>query len=101
MTEGGTDAVELTIHGDHFFYDDLQAATAKLRAEAIVNADANLDGLVELSELDAVALTSLPANQYGTGGASDVNNLGDFVRFLSRTVGHYRGEGECFVKNPE
>ncbi len=101
VTEGGTDAVELTIHGDHFFYDDLQSADAVVRAEAIVNADANMDGVVELSELDAVQLTSLPADQYGTGGASDVNNLGDFVRFLSRTLGHYRGEGECFVKNPE
>jgi hypothetical protein len=100
VTEGGTDAVELTIHGDHFFYDDLQSADAKVRGDAIFNADANMDGAVDLAELDAVALTTLPAGQYGTGGASDVNDLGAFVRFLSRTLGHYRGEGECFVKDP-
>jgi hypothetical protein len=97
VTDGGDDAVELTIHGDHFFYDDLQSASAVVRGEAIFLADANMDGAVELSELDA---TPLPAIHYGTGGASDVNDLGAFVRFLSRTLGHYRGEGECFVKNP-
>lgn len=98
VTDGGDDAVELTVHGDHFFYDDLQSASAVVRGEAIFLADANMDGAIDLAELDA---TPLPAMHYGTGGASDVNNLGAFVRFLSRTLGHYRGEGECFVKNPE
>jgi len=98
VTDGGEDAVELTVHGDHFFYDDLQSASAVVRGEAIFMADANTDGVIDLAELDG---TPLPAMHYGTGGASDVNDLGAFVRFLSRTLGHYRGEGECFVKNPE
>jgi hypothetical protein len=97
VTDGGEDAVELTIHGDHFFYDDLQSAEAEVRAEAIFLADADMDGAVDLAELDA---TPLPAMRYGTGGASNVNDLGAFVRFLSRTLGHFRGEGECFVENP-
>lgn len=98
VTDGGDDAVELTVHGDHFFYDDLQSASAVVRGEAIFMADTNMDGAIDLAELDA---TPLPAMHYGTGGASDVNDLGAFVRFLSRTLGHFRGEGECFVKNPE
>ncbi|MGV3624073.1 MAG: hypothetical protein ACO1OB_24865 [Archangium sp.] len=92
---GGNVDVQLTIHGDHFFYDDLQSADAKLRAEEIIKADADMDGTVTMAELDAVQLTTLPIGQYGTGGASAVKTLGDFVRALSRPIGHFRGEGEC------
>lgn len=92
---GSSDPVQLTIHGDHLWYDDLQSPDAKLRGEAIVAADANLDGNVTQAELDAVSLTTLPVGQYGTGGASSVKTLGDFVGALVRTIGHFRGEGEC------
>lgn len=92
---GGKVEVELTIHGDHLWYDDLQSPDAKVRGTAITAADANNDGVISQAELTAVQLTSLPLGQYGTGGASSVKNLNDFVRALARTVGHYRGEGEC------
>ena len=101
MTEGGNDSIELTIHGDHFFYDDLQAADAVVRGEAVFAADADNDGEVTLAELAQVRLVDLPADQYGTGGVDGVDDLGAFIEFLSRTVGHYRGEGECFLKSPE
>lgn len=101
VTEGGNDVIELTIHGDHFFYDDLQAADAVVRGAAIASADADTDGEVTVAELEAVSLIDLPADQYGTGGVDGVNDLGAFVRFLSRTVGHFRGEGECFLRSPE
>lgn len=102
VTSGGTDQVELTIHGDHLFYDDLQAANARLRFTALAAADADADGEVTLEELALVKLVSIdPANgAYGTGAAGDVNDLGAFVKDLSRTVGHYRGEGECFAGDP-
>jgi hypothetical protein len=102
VTNGGTDTVQLTIHGDHLFYDDLQAATAVPRFDAIAKADANADGEITLDELTAIRLTTIDPNDggYGTGAAGNVNTLGDFVRALSRTVGHYRGEGECFAKAP-
>ena len=92
---GGTETVELTIHGDHFWYDDLQSPDAKVRGEAITNADANGDGEITQAELAAVQLTTLPINQYGTGSLGNVKTLGDFVTALARTVGHFRGEGEC------
>lgn len=103
VTNGGTDEVELTIHGDHLFYDDLQAESAKLRFEAIAAADADGDGAVTQAELAAVKLVSIdPANGgYGTGAAGDIDDLGAFVAALSRTLGHFRGEGECFVTNEE
>ena len=86
---------QLTIHGDHLFYDDLASEEAVLRLQAIVAADENDDGAVDLAELDAVDLTALPADQYGTGGAGDVVTLGDFVTALTRTLVHHTGEGEC------
>ena len=101
VTSGGDDVIELTIHGDHFFYDDLQSPDAVVRGDAVFNADADDDGEVTQAELAAIPLVDLPADQYGTGGVEGVNDLGAFVGFLSRTIGHYRGEGECFLKSPE
>ncbi|MBU8896637.1 hypothetical protein KRR26_13550 [Corallococcus sp. M34] len=99
VPSGGTETVQLTIHGDHLFFDDLQSADARMRFDAIAAADklgiVGPDGEVTLEELAAVDLTELPANQYGTGGAANVHNLRDFVSALARTLGHYRGEGEC------
>lgn len=95
---GQTEVVELTTHGDHFFYDRLQsspdpAIATHLRFDAIAAADADGDGDVTLEELRAVPL-SVPT--YNPSPFS-VTTLGDFVTALSRTVGHYRGEGECLV----
>ncbi|WP_437973552.1 hypothetical protein WMF11_32720 [Sorangium sp. So ce295] len=100
VTNGGTDDVELTIHGDHFFYDDLQAATAARRFAPIAAADADDDGAVTLEELAAVRLVEIEEGTYGTGSAGDINDLGAFVAALSRTIGHFRGEGECVSVDP-
>lgn len=99
VTNGGTDTVQLTIHGDHFFYDHLQAAEAKVRFTNIALADADDDGTVTLEELAEKRLADLdPANgPYGTGSAANVNDLRAFVEALSRTLGHFRGEGECIA----
>ena len=100
VTNGGTDNVELTIHGDHLFYDDLQADNAVLRFEAIAGADADGDGAVTMAELAAVPLTSIPEGSYGTGSAGGINDLGTYVAALARTLGHFRGEGECVSGDP-
>jgi hypothetical protein len=92
---GGAGEWQLTIHGDHLFYDDLASEDAVLRLSAIMAADSNDDDVIDIGELNAVDLTSLPADQYGVGGASDVLSLGDFVGALSRTLVHHTGEGEC------
>ena len=93
---GSTVTLQVTVHGDHFFYDQLASADAKLRFDAIAAADkAPEDGVVTLDELAAVSLTSLPTGQYGTAGAPGVDTLKDFVQALSATVGHFQGEGHC------
>ena len=101
VTNGGDDAVELTIHGDHLFYDDLQAADAKVRGDVVANADGDGDGRVTLEELARVDLadpTKITGGTYGTGSASGVHDMRAFVEALTRTLGHFRGEGECLVR---
>jgi len=90
--------VELTTHGDHLFYDRLQASpdpaiATSLRFDALAAADADADGEVTLAELEA---TLLDVRSYDPSGLGAVN-YGQFVTSLARTVGHFRGEGECTV----
>ena len=99
VKNGITDTVELTIHGDHLYYDDLQSIDAKVRFDNIAAADVNMDGDITLEELATVKLAAIPkgSGPYGTGSAAGINDLRQFVEALSRTVGHFRGEGECFA----
>jgi hypothetical protein len=100
VPDGGEETVQLTIHGDHLFFDDLQSPDAKMRFNALAAADVEgglngPNGEITMEELAMVDLTSLPAGTYGTGGAGNVRTLRDFVSALVRTLGHYQGEGEC------
>lgn len=95
VPSGGVGRAQITVHGDHLFYDDLQSPDAKLRFDLIASADANRDGEVTLDELAAVDLTTAPRGQYGVGSRGDVLNLRQFVTALVATVGHFNGEGHC------
>jgi hypothetical protein len=88
-------AAQLTFHADHLFYDGLQNPDAKMRFDAMANADRNGDRMITLDELAMVDLTTLPTGQYTTGSARNVNTLRDFVAALVTTVGHWNGEGHC------
>ncbi|HTV22354.1 MAG TPA: hypothetical protein VMG12_26885, partial [Polyangiaceae bacterium] len=85
-------------HGDHLFYDRLQASpnpaiVTSLRFDTLAAADANADGDITLVELEAKPLDVRLYDPSGLGAA----NYGDFVTSLARTVGHFRGEGECTI----
>jgi hypothetical protein len=99
VPSGGNVDAQITVHGDHFFYDDLQSESARLRFQAIADADVapigNGDGTVTLEELARVDLTTLPSTQYGGGDMGRVRTLRDFVTAISATVGHFNGEGHC------
>lgn len=100
ITSGGTDTTELTIHGDHFFYDRLQAdptgqIPTNLRFEAIAKADEDGDKNGEIS-LDELAQAPIDLKLYDPSGFS-VTNMKDLITALTRTVGHFRGEGECIA----
>jgi hypothetical protein len=96
VTSGGIDTSELTTHGDHFFYDRLQASDdqakkTRLRFDALAAADTNGDGEITLEELHAapIDVTTYDPTPF------EAPNLGAFMTALTRTVGHFRGEGEC------
>lgn len=98
LTNNSTLEVELTTHGDHLFYDRLQASpdpsvTTSLRFDSLAAADANDDDEVTLEELNA---TPIDVRLYDPSGLG-ASTYGAFVTALARTVGHFRGEGECTV----
>ncbi|MFT3837911.1 MAG: hypothetical protein QM723_13045 [Myxococcaceae bacterium] len=102
VTNGGTDVSELTTHGDHLYYDRLKASPnpavqTSLRFDEKAAADTNNDGEITLAELDA---THIDVTKYDPSGF-DAPTLGAFMRDLARTVGHFRGEGECTISEAE
>jgi hypothetical protein len=102
VTNGSTDTSELTTHGDHFFYDRLQASPnpaikTALRFDEKAAADdkpnGNGDGEVTLEEMSALAID---ISKYMPSGLH-APTIGAFVTSLARTIGHFRGEGECTI----
>jgi len=98
VTNNSSVEAQLTTHGDHLFYDRLQASPdpavpTSLRFDALAAADANDDGEVTLEELNERVLD---VRSYDPSGLGAVTH-GAFVTSLARTVGHFRGEGECTI----
>lgn len=102
VTTGTSDISELTTHGDHLFYDRLQASPdpaiqTALRFDQKAAADeapyGNADGEVTLEEMCTEPIDVFTYDPSGLNAPT----IGDFVIALSRTVGHYRGEGECTI----
>lgn len=99
ITNGGTDVSELTTHGDHLYYDRLMtsadpAVKTSLRFDEKAAADKNADGEITLEELFA---TPIDVRKYDPSGL-DAPSLGAFMTNLARTIGHFRGEGECTTR---
>lgn len=104
VTNGSEDTSELTTHGDHFYYDRLQGSAGanietSLRFETIAKADDDGDGngVITAEELEN---EPLDVELYDPSGLPASNML-EFMSGLSRTVGHFRGEGECTVESVE
>lgn len=98
VTNNSTTVAQLTTHGDHLYYDRLQASAdpavrTSLRFDALAEADENEDDEITLEELNGSLLDVRRYDPSGLGAAT----LGEFVTELARTVGHFRGEGECTV----
>ena len=94
VPEGGQVSTQITIHGDHLFYDSLAGEGEVLRGQAIVDADADADGVVTLTELESVSVEALG---YPVGTHTEIANLADFIAQLVSGVGHVDGEGHCYV----
>lgn len=98
VTNNSRIEVQLTTHGDHLYYDRLQASpdpavVTSLRFDPIAQADKDDDREITLDELNA---TVLDVRLYDRSGLP-ASTLGGFVTSLARTIGHFRGEGECTI----
>jgi hypothetical protein len=93
--DGGEAGVEITIHADHLFYDDLVAEEPNLAFDLKAAADdlGNADGIVSEEELAAIDIRDQA--RYQVGPFSDVIDLWTFIDRQSATVGHVDGEGHC------
>lgn len=89
---GGPSSLEITVHGDHLFYDDLFSETPAVRFDLIAQADTDDDGEVTQAELAAVDIRPLANYQVGSTGIVD---LWRFIEHLTTTLGHIDGEGHC------
>ncbi len=95
VAAGEVAAVELTMHADHLFIDDLQVG-GEVAFEAIADADADGDGAVTPLELDGTSLNGLA--RYQTGGRRDIDTLWKFIGAASLTMAHVNGEGMCMPR---
>lgn len=89
---GGSNGTEISLSGEHLFYDGLENADAVLRGEAIVDADADQDGSVTPEELSTVSVANLG---YDVGSQFEVATLYEFIAHLTRTLAHVDGDGNC------
>lgn len=85
-------SVQLTIHGDHMFLDDLFSETPSVRFDLIAEADGDGDGNITQAELEAVDLRPLENYQVGS---TNIFDLWHFIEHLTSTLGHIDGEGHC------
>ncbi|MBN2526475.1 MAG: hypothetical protein JXR76_08775 [Deltaproteobacteria bacterium] len=92
VTSDGEASIQITIHGDHLFYDSAQSTDPALRFTDLALADANSDNEITREELLAYSITAL---QYYTVGNMDITNMWDYLSYMVKTVGHIDGENHC------
>jgi hypothetical protein len=93
--KGGQGASQLTVHGDHLFYDGLEDPEAAVRGEALVAADSDGDGDLTRAELEGAQVAPLG---YTVGSHAEVSDLWAFLEVQTRSLGHIDGEGHCEVQ---
>jgi len=94
ISEGRPGTVQLTVHGDHLFYDDLFAEEPKLLFGLLAQADDDGDANGEVSQAELEAVDLRPLSNYQVG-STDIVDLWHFVEHLTTTLGHIDGEGHC------
>ena len=96
VPDGGTGTSQLTIHGDHLFYESLVDAEGGLRFQVLADADADGNGDVTPAELAAFSGTAFGAlDNYDVPAGSGIDNLWDYLSAQVATLGHIDGEGHC------
>jgi len=90
VPDGGQGALELTLHGDHFFFDSLVSGEPAVVFQALADADTDGDDVISTAELQAADIGA-----YDPGSAADVTDLWGWLGAQSVLVGHVDGEGHC------
>ncbi|MEI8254240.1 MAG: hypothetical protein WCJ30_01060, partial [Deltaproteobacteria bacterium] len=103
VSPGARTTLNLTIHGDHWFWQSLGVDGSPVRFDPIAHADTSLppyrgngDGETSRDELAAVLLADVPVadGEFNPAGRP-VSTLGDFMRWTTGTNGHIDGDGVC------
>lgn len=92
VSDGDEATVQITIHGDHLFYDDAIGAEPALRFNDIALADADQNDEITAEELSEYSISVLPNYLVGS---LDIDNLWDYISHMTSTLGHIDGEGHC------
>jgi hypothetical protein len=105
VAAGATTATKPTMHGDHWFFNNITIGSEETDRRAQHFADAafaqvnagKLNVLVDLNVLASIQAAELfPAEFYTLAGALiPVNNGEDYVVAQTHPSGHLNGEGEC------
>ncbi len=93
--DGGEAGIEITIHGDHLFYDDLISHEPHLSFDVVAEADADSDGEITAAELAAFDISTQERYQVGS---LDIHDLWDYIAYSATTIGHVDGEGHCHIE---
>lgn len=94
VEQGAPASVQLTIHGDHLFYDDLFSEEPAVRFDLVAQADDDGDGNGEISQAELEAVDIRPLSNYQVG-STDIVDLWHFIEHQTTTLGHIDGEGHC------
>lgn len=90
--------IQLTIHGDHLFYDSAVSETPSLRFDDMVLADAQANNDLAISAEDLVQYPLLPLTHYRVPDDSGIDNMWLYLAHMTRTLGHIDGEGHCEIR---
>lgn len=101
VPSGGTAAVKLTIHADHFFFTAFRHTGVTRLVQHLIDADLDGDGEVTIEELDEVPVTVLSTTIFDLSTVPEqLNTLLDYVHWATITLPHYQGDGGCPERTP-
>lgn len=90
VSAGGRGSFEITVHGDHFFFDSIVSEDPEVLFQSLADADRNGNGVIARSELEAEGLGA-----YDPGSSGNIDNLWAFLVAQASNLGHVNGEGHC------
>ena len=97
VKDGKEATVQVTIHGDHLFYNSAVSHEPDLMFTEIAKADGDDDGEVTQAELEGYAIKTLP-DYVVPPDRGDIDNMWEYISFMATTTGHIDGEGGCEIK---